>query len=1615
MNKIYRIIFNVATGRWIVASEMAKGRSKSGGARSVAVMALLGSVLTVPAFAGVSVSDNGVSTSGTNSVRNGGSSGGYGAQASYQGIAMTNDGDCQDLNASYTTGTSALGNMSNLFGSLAAQYSVINDYGVQANKGSSYVNWGSSQFIGGTGSIGTNAGGTTVNNGSTLAYGYNSTAIGCAVRTYGFASTGMGFGAQASGDGSISLGVYSDAKGDSSIAMGTLSKAEADRAIALGHGADAVGVDAIAIGTSANAGAGPAIAIGQNASATGAGASVAVGMSANASGQNGAAIGVLATASGLNSTAFGYNAAATGTGASAFGQQSSAVDYSTAFGTQANAKGDRSVALGSNSLTAAGTLYGAALGRHTSVMANSAVAIGNEASAQADNSVALGANSLTDRANTISVGAATSYTSVNGVTSPAQTRQIVNVGAGTELTDAVNVSQLKPVVTALGGGAAIDGTTGAVTGPTYVVHNADGSTTPVNNVGAAITNIDGRVAQNTTDIADNTTAISTIATQLNSGTIGLVQQASAGANLTVGKDTDGAAVDFAGTAGARKLINVADGTVASGSQEAVNGGQLFTANQAVAQNTADISSLDGRVTTNEGSITSLDSRVTTNEGDITTLKTDVTNLDGRVTQNANDLSSLDSRVTTNEGDISTLNTSVSNIDARVTQNTTDISSLDGRVATNEGDISTLKTDVTNIDGRVTQNTTDIATITSQLTSGTVGLVQQASAGADLTVGKDTDGAAVNFAGTAGARKLSGVADGTIASGSQEAVNGGQLYTTNQAVAQNTADISSLDGRVATNEGDITTLQNTVNNISTGTVGLVQQASVGADLTVGKDTDGAAVSFADKYGAARKLVGVEDGLVDSGSKEAVNGGQLYTTNQAVGQNAADISSLDGRVTTNEGSINSLDSRVTTNEGDISTLKTDVTNIDGRVTTAEGNITSLDNRVTTNEGDITTLQNTVNNISSGTVGLVQQASAGADLTVGKDTDGVAVNFAGTAGARKLSGVADGTIASGSQEAVNGGQLYTTNQAVAQNTADISSLDGRVTTNEGSITSLDSRVTTNEGDITTLKTDVTNIDGRVTTAEGNITSLDNRVTNNESSISTLNTNVSNIDGRVTNVEGSVSTITNQLNSGEIGLVQYDAAAQSVTVAKGQAGTTVDFRNNGGAARRLKGVAAGAEDEDGVNVAQLKSSLGGTASYDPTTGAYIGPVYTVTNADGSTTTVNNVGGAITNLDARTYSNTTAITNLANNINSGTVGLVQQASAGANLTVGKDTDGAAIDVAGTAGARKVVNVADGAVAANSKEAVNGGQLYGVSQSVASALGGGSVVNDDGTISAPKYTVTNADGSTLQVNGVEGAVSNLDSRVYNNTQAIAGNTTAINNLTTQINNGEVGLVKQDAATRQISVAKDTDGDSVSVAGTAGDRVVTGVASAKADNDAVNLGQLKAAGVVGANGESKSVVTYDDAGKTSMTMGGDGATTAVTIHNVADGVADHDAVNISQLNQRLQQNTTEVLVQANSYTDQKIDDVWNGMDQLSRQVIKQDRSISQHGAMSMAEAQMTAGAAAAAVGNPNGAWSVGLGSESGYGAISAGYAKPIGKKSQISFGAAFSGDERSVGVGFAHKL
>jgi len=896
MNKTYRNIWNTATGTWTAVAETARSRSK-GSARAArqAVAALaLGSASIGGAFA----ADACTTEDG-------------------KGGALDAAGVCK-VTASRTIGTDAIGTAA----TLTDDYVKINGSGpVAAATGANAVAIGQSVTSSGSSSVAIGS--------ATSADGLHSMALGASSRVVGNSNLAVGDGATVStfraaptnaiaigtganvsdagvtgATGSIAIGNSASAGGTGSIMIGTSARHSGSGATVVGASASAMGGGSgVAIGNSSAAAGGGSVAMGPNATSAGL-ASVAIGSQAATTSSNSVALGNAATGSAVNTTAIGGNASATGDNATVLGQSGAASGLgAVGIGFRANAQGDRSVALGMDSVAdrdntvsvgsatqqrqitnvAAGTAgtdavnveqmnaaitaadkyvdirtgtYAAdvaasagdsatAIGANANATGQSAVALGGNTTASATNAVAIGTLARATGANATAVGVGAAATGASAtvlgrgalasgsnsvalgtfsvadrdnsvsVGSPTLERQVVNVAAGTQATDAVNVSQLQPVVTALGGGATINPTTGAVTGPTYTLANGGTQTT----VGGALGALDG-----------NITTINTRLDGLSNGTVGLVQQAGAGANITVGASTDGAAVDFTGTAGARKLTGVEAGTVTAASKDAVNGSQLHGVSDSVA------SAIGGGSTVNaDGSISAPSFTLGDGSGGTTT----VTSVGGAITN------------------------------------------LDGRVTTNEG---------------------DIATLASQIGSGTVGLVQQAGAGANITVGANTDGAAVDFTGTAGARKLTGVEAGAVTAASKDAVNGSQLHGVSSSVASAigagstvNADgsisapsftvgdgsggtttvhsvgdaVTNLDGRVTVNEGAVASLADQIGN---GTVGLVQQAGPGANLTVGANTDGAAVSFIGTAGA-RKLSGVANGVNDD---DAVTIAQLKAT-------------------------------------------------------------------------------------------------------------------------------------------------------------------------------------------------------------------------------------------------------------------------------------------------------------------------------------------------------------------------------------------------------------------------------------------------------------------------------------------------------------------------------------------------------------------------------------------------------------------------------------------------------------------------------------------------------------------------------------------------------------------
>ena len=166
-------------------------------------------------------------------------------------------------------------------------------------------------------------------------------------------------------------------------------------------------------------------------------------------------------------------------------------------------------------------------------------------------------------------------------------------------------------------------------------------------------------------------------------------------------------------------------------------------------------------------------------------------------------------------------------------------------------------------------------------------------------------------------KISGVAAGAITADSTDAVNGSQLKQTNDNVASNTEAIGTLNTRVDGLDNRVTDVENLAkkhttveagNNITVTettntdggkkyTVGMAKDITVDS-VNVGGKTY---VSEAGLNANGNKVTQVADGNIDKDSKDAVNGGQLYATNQLVKENASNISLLGN-------SINKLDNRV-----------------------------------------------------------------------------------------------------------------------------------------------------------------------------------------------------------------------------------------------------------------------------------------------------------------------------------------------------------------------------------------------------------------------------------------------------------------------------------------------------------------------------------------------------------------------------------------------------------------------------------------------------------------------------------------------------------------------------------
>ncbi|WP_179949008.1 YadA family autotransporter adhesin, partial [Burkholderia sp. MSMB2157WGS] len=702
-----------------------------------------------------------------------------------------------------------------------------------------------------------------------------------------------------------------------------------------------------------------------------------------------------------------------------------------------------------------------------------------------------------------------------------------------------------------------------------------------------------------------------------------------------------------------------------------------------------------------------------------------------------------------------------------------------------------------------------------------------------------------------------VAAGDLSATSTDAVNGSQLFATNQSIGdlsdslknggvidpttgQSLAvvyDSAAKDTVTLGGAGATTPVQ--LKNVAAGTddTDAVNVAQLKDTGLVGEDGQGNLTSLAVTYDDATKagitlgnagtpvaIHNVAEGNLSATSTDAVNGSQLYATNTRVG-------SLEDSLN-NSGLIDPV-------TGQSLAVTYDSAAKDTVTLGGAGATTPVQVKNVAAGTDDTDAVNVAQLKDAGLVAPIDPTNPGSGLaslavTYDKNADGSAnfdqIALKGGANGTKITNVAAGAVSATSTDAINGSQLHGTAQSVADSLGGGSTVgaDGTVTSPTYSLA--DPADASQKQDYHNVGDALANLDGRVVDNTTNITVIKNQLADS----------------------GLVDPVTGQ----SIAAVTYDRNADgtpnygSVTL------------GNGNGPVRVSNVADGVARNDAVNLGQLQDA-GLVAPVDPT-------------------------------------------------NPGT-GLASLA-----VTYDKHADGSAnfdrITLAGANGTT-ITNVKAGAVNATSTDAVNGAQLHGVAQSVADSLGGGSTVDPDGKVTSPTYVVNN--------------------QTFNN----VGD--AITNISNSLADGSIGLVQQDETSRDITVAKDTDGTVVDFAGTAGDRVLTGVAAGAVNatsKDAINGSQLygtaqSVADVIGggttvdpdgtlantaievngnkyktvaeavqaaaAYGATDSLaVRYDlNADGTpnygSVTLGGTGAA-PVVLTNVADGVNKYDAVNYGQL-------------------------------------------------------------------------------------------------------------------------
>ncbi|MDV7500543.1 trimeric autotransporter adhesin Ata [Acinetobacter baumannii] len=611
----------------------------------------------------------------------------------------------------------------------------------------------------------------------------------------------------------------------------------------------------------------------------------------------------------------------------------------------------------------------------------------------------------------------------------------------------------------------------------------------------------------------------------------------------------------------------------------------------------------------------------------------------------------------------------------------------------------------------------------------------------------------------------------------------------------TKDGINAGGKKITNVADGINAKDAVNKSQLDNLAAKQNATDDAAVKYDDAKTKDKVTLKGKDGTV--LDNVKAGHISSTSKEAVNGSQIHKISNSI------KNSIGGNTVVNpDGSL------TTSNIGG-----TGKNNINDAISEVKNTATRAKTTVT--EGDNIVVKETVNKDGS----TNYEVSTKKDLTLNSVTtgdsvlnnngltikDGPSITKDGiNAGGKKITNVADGVIAQNSKDAVNGAQVHHISNSIKNSIGGntVVNPDGSLMTNNiggtgknninDAIKSVDEKVTNGVNDLTQKGLNFGANDQKTTQGKAvhrKLGDIINIVGGADAKTAEDKTSGENIITRTTE-DGVKIEMLKDVKFDSVNVGGHVLNQQGLII-KGGPSITVNGINAGG--KQITNVADGINAKDAVNKGQLdkkinevKDQIGkdigklsdhavqydkdknGNVDKNSVTlgggekGTNLKNVADGKVAEGSKDAVN--GGQLWNVQNQVDKNSNDIKNIQNNIDNisnGKAGLVQQQKPNGEITVGKDTGGTSVNMAGKDGDRVVQGVKDGEIKAGSNQAVNGGQIHNISNSIKNSIGGNTSVNSDGSITTKNIGGTGKDNINDAIGMLNQSNQELGNKITN--------------------------------------------------------------------------------------------------------------------------------------------------------------------------------------------------------------------------------------------------------------